>query len=65
MAESQGGFSPIVENNVLYYAGTGVIHALDPATGNQLWQDTTIGSIHWDSPVVDNGVLYITDGNIA
>ena len=25
------------------------------------WQDKTIGSIHWESPVVANGVLYLTD----
>jgi hypothetical protein len=58
-----GGFSPLVANNVLYYAGSNALRALDPVTGNQLWTDTTIGSIHWQSPIVANGVLYLTDGS--
>jgi hypothetical protein len=28
-----------------------------------LWSDSTIGSIHWESPVVANGTLYISDEN--
>jgi len=58
---SQGGFSPIVANGVLYYAHSNRILALDPLTGNVLWSDTNIGSIHWESPVMANGILYITD----
>ncbi len=57
-----GGTTPIVANGVIYYAGSGTLHALDAATGNELWHDT-IGSIHWESPIVANGVVYITDGN--
>ena len=38
------------------------LHALDAATGNELWHDT-IGGIHWESPIVANGVVYITDGS--
>ncbi len=56
------GFSPLVANNVLYFAGNNVIRALDPLTGNLLWSDTThVGGIHWESPVVVNGTLYIAD----
>jgi hypothetical protein len=58
---SQGGFSPIVANGVLYYAHSNRILALDPLTGNVLWSDTNIGGIHWESPVLANGILYITD----
>ncbi|HLY24817.1 MAG TPA: PQQ-binding-like beta-propeller repeat protein, partial [Aggregatilineales bacterium] len=62
-----GGTSPIIANNVLFYAGGGNIRALSPTTGTQLWTSTSttsnIGSIHWESPIVDNGVLYITDEN--
>jgi hypothetical protein len=50
-----------VANNVLYYAGSNDLRALSPITGAQLWQDTSIGGIHWESPVVANGVLYLTD----
>jgi outer membrane protein assembly factor BamB len=57
-----GGTSPLVANGILFYAGTdGNIRALDPSTGAQKWS-AGIGSIHWESPAVANGVLYITDG---
>ncbi len=55
-----GGSSPILANGVLFYAGGGSIRALNPTSGAQLWS-ASIGSIHWESPVVANGVLYITD----
>ncbi len=58
-----GGTSPIVANGVLYVAGSNAMRAFDPASGKQLWQDTSIGGIHWESPIVANGVLYITDEN--
>jgi outer membrane protein assembly factor BamB len=60
--KSNGGFSPLIANNVLYYAGNNVIRALDPVTGNLLWSDmVNVGAIHWESPVVANGFVYITD----
>jgi outer membrane protein assembly factor BamB len=58
---TQGGFSPLVANGVLYYAGSNLLHALNPLTGASLWSSSLIGGIHWESPVVANGVLYITD----
>jgi hypothetical protein len=57
---ASGGASPIIANGVLYYAGSGV-RALDPTTGNLLWSDTSISGIHWESPIVVNGHLYVTD----
>jgi hypothetical protein len=57
-----GGGSPLVANNVLYWALNGNLRALDPTTGNQLWSGA-IGGIHWQSPVVANGIVYIADGN--
>ncbi|HVZ74177.1 MAG TPA: malectin domain-containing carbohydrate-binding protein [Polyangia bacterium] len=56
-----GGGGAHVANNVLYWASNGNIHALNPTTGAQLWNNTTIGQIHWQTPEVVNGVLYITD----
>ncbi len=55
------GSSPIIAAGVLYYAHNALIQALNPVTGAVLWSDAGIGSIHWESPIVDNGVLYITD----
>jgi outer membrane protein assembly factor BamB len=59
--KANGGTSPIVANKVLYYAANGVIRALDPLTGNALWSSNLIGNIHWESPIVANGRLFITD----
>ncbi len=56
-----GGTSPIVANGILYVASSGAIRALDPTTGAQLWRDTTLGNIHWESPIVVNGRVYVTD----
>jgi hypothetical protein len=60
--KSMAGFSPLIANNVLYQANDSVIRAMDPLTGNVLWSDTVhVGGNHWESPIVVNGVLYITD----
>jgi hypothetical protein len=57
-----GGFSPVIADGILYYAGTGVLHALNPTTGSTLWSDTTnVGGIHWESPIVIQGHVYLTD----
>ncbi len=56
-----GGTSPIVANNILYVATKKLIRALDPLTGNQLWSSTLVGNMHLESPIVANGMLYITD----
>ena len=57
---TQGGTSPLVANNVLYVARANTIQAFAAVSGTQLWQ-APIGAIHWESPVVANGVLYIMD----
>jgi outer membrane protein assembly factor BamB len=61
------GSSPVVANNVLYCAGSHEMSAYDPTSGKLLWHNGNIGKIHWESPIVVNGVLYITDesGNIT
>jgi hypothetical protein len=52
--------SPVVANNVLYVASGGTLRARDPLTGAQLWSGS-IGGLHWESPVVHNGMLYMSD----
>jgi len=59
----QGGTSPLVVNNLLFYAQSGAVRALDPTTGATLWSTGQIGGIHWQSPVVANGMLFIADEN--
>jgi PQQ enzyme repeat/PQQ-like domain len=56
-----GGSSPIVANGVLFYAGSNDVQGLAPRTGVQLWNSTLIGGIHWESPIVANGHLYLPD----
>jgi outer membrane protein assembly factor BamB len=58
--------SPLVANNVLYFhgnvSGNNVLIAYTPTTGAPLWSVTVGGGVHWQSPVVANGVLYVEDG---
>ncbi len=56
-----GGSSPIVANGVLYYAGSdNNLYALNPTSGSVLWNGA-IGGIHWESPIVVDGTVYVTD----
>ena len=65
--KSEGSSSPIIANNILFCAVNGSIRALNPVTGDLLWRNENIADIHWESPIVDNGVLFITDesGNLT
>ncbi len=58
--------SPLVVNGVVFEAENGKIFALDITSGNELWSDTSIGNIHWESPIVAGGAVYISDfeGNL-
>jgi outer membrane protein assembly factor BamB len=60
-AVSHGRTMPLVANGVLYFFGSEGIQALRPTDGVRLWQDTAVFSSHWESPIVANGTLYITD----
>jgi hypothetical protein len=60
-SKGPGGSSPLVANGMVFYASSGAVKALDPKTGNQLWSDGSIGGIHWESPIVTAGRLYVTD----
>jgi hypothetical protein len=55
--------TPIVANGVLYLAKGTRVGAYNPTTGANVWQDTTLGALHWQSPLVDNGFLYMEDAN--
>ena len=57
-----GATSPVLAGGVLYAAGGTTLGAYNPATGTRLWS-TTVGPIHWQSPVVVNGELLLEDGN--
>jgi outer membrane protein assembly factor BamB len=58
-----GGTSPLVANGMVFYVGGSGVRALDPTSGTQLWSDTSPGGIHWQSPIVVGGRLYVADQN--
>ncbi|HET6276473.1 MAG TPA: PQQ-binding-like beta-propeller repeat protein [Candidatus Cybelea sp.] len=65
------GTSPVVANGIVFVAFDGAIVALNAINGNELWTSAThpktIGSVHWQSPIVINGGLYCSDqsGNLT
>src|SRR5260370_6662332 len=63
------GSSPFIANNILFLQGNNVVRAMNPTTGAVLWSSTqpsagnSIGSLHWQSPIVVNGHLFAEDNN--
>ena len=63
--------TPIYANGMLYAAGSGALQAWNATTGQRVWSSDqsgaggTIGGIHWQSPIVVDGALYISDENGA
>jgi outer membrane protein assembly factor BamB len=63
------GTSPVVSNGIVFGAFDGAIVALDAQNGRTLWSSarrgagTTIGPVHWESPIVVNGWVYCSDQN--
>lgn len=66
-ANGNGGSSPFIANNILYVQGDHDLMAMNPTSGHILWQTTqasaggTIGSLHWQSPLIANGHIYVID----
>lgn len=62
-----GGSSPLITNNVLYVQGKNGVNAMNPTTGAVLWNSNQsgagVGALHWQSPIVVNGQLYVPDNN--
>ncbi|HEX8731536.1 MAG TPA: PQQ-binding-like beta-propeller repeat protein [Ktedonobacterales bacterium] len=61
--------TPVIAGGVLFGAGSGALRAYDPTSGRALWNSAqssangTISGIHWESPIVVGGAVYITDEN--
>ncbi len=61
--------SPLMANGVLYAAENGALRALNPLTGAYLWSSDQAGAgqdihgVHWESPTVINGHVYMPDEN--
>jgi outer membrane protein assembly factor BamB len=55
------GTTPIIVNRVLYLASPHTFTAIRPMDGDVLWQDKTIGDIHWQTPIIVNDMVYLGD----
>jgi outer membrane protein assembly factor BamB len=59
--------TPIYAHGVLYTAESGALRAWDATSGQRRWSSDqrgaggSIGSIHWQSPIVVDGAIYISD----
>ena len=66
---ANSGSSPFMANGVLYIQGSNVLRATDPTTGNLLWSSSqasaggSTGGLHWQSPIVVNGQVFVPDNN--
>jgi hypothetical protein len=59
------GSSPLIANDVLYFTSNNSLRALEPRTGKLLWATSDIGVMHWQVPIVVNGIIYIGDNSGA
>jgi len=59
--DSHGGTSPVVANGMVIYAGGAGLRALSARDGKLLWSDGGPSSIHWQSPIVVGGRIYLAD----
>jgi outer membrane protein assembly factor BamB len=59
----EGGTSPVVANGIVFYVGPAGLQALSPENGAVLWSDPLPGKagIHWQSPIVIDGRIYVAD----
>jgi PQQ-like domain/PQQ enzyme repeat len=58
---SAWGSSPLVANGIIFITRSNMVTALNAVDGAVLWSDNRIGPIHWESPIVANGRLYVSD----
>ena len=60
------GSSPVVANGTIYYvsnnnSSSNTLRAVNPLDGTVIWSNASIGSVHWQSPIVVNGRVYAID----
>ncbi len=55
------GTTPVVVNGILYLAAPHQFLALRPTTGAVLWRDSSIGDLHWQSPIVVDDTVFVAD----
>jgi hypothetical protein len=57
------GTTALIVNGILFLASGNRIGAYNATTGAQLWADTTLGGVHWQSPVVALKTLLMEDNS--
>jgi len=57
-----GGTSPVVAGSLLYVAGDGAVHVYVPTSGREV-ATLPSGAVHWQSPIVADGRVAVTQGN--
>jgi outer membrane protein assembly factor BamB len=57
-----GGTSPVVAGNLLYVAGEGSVNVYTPTNGRRV-ASLPSGSTHWQSPIVADGRVAVTEGD--
>lgn len=62
-SQPEGGTSPVVTNGILYYASSNHLCAVNASTGEVLWEDKAIGTIHWQTPIIVGNSLFICDAD--
>ena len=64
-----GGSSPFIANNILFVQGKGILRAMNPTTGKIWWSSKQAsaagspGELHWQSPIIVNGQVYVPDNS--
>ena len=57
-----GGTSPVIAGNLLYVAGSGSVKVYVPTSG-KLVATLPSGAVHWQSPIVAGGRVFMPEGN--
>ena len=60
--DSNGGTTPVVANGMVFYVGGAGLRVLSAKQGTLLFSDGSPVSIHWQSPIVVGGRVYVADG---
>jgi putative pyrroloquinoline-quinone binding quinoprotein len=61
-SNGNSGNSPVLAGALLYVAGSGGIHVYLPESGKDV-ATLSIGSLHWQTPIVADGRVIIGEGN--
>lgn len=59
---SDGGSSPLLVNGIVFIQSSNAVRAIDPTSGTVLWTGQ-VGSMHWQSPAVVNGHVFVIDNS--